>query len=126
MSPVRLKLRRTARFNLQDASRAVNGLPARSCARPGPLGNPFGWQTPQLSDHSGRSMAVRQHREWLIEGRVPHSHRKERAELLAKRERVIAMMPDLAATNLACWCRPDQRCHVDTLLAIAAGRIACK
>ena len=42
-APVRLQLRRTAGFRLQDASRAANGLPAIRVARPGPWGNPFPW-----------------------------------------------------------------------------------
>lgn len=117
--PVRLKLRRTARFNLQEASRAVNGLPARSCARPFILGNPFGWQTPQLSDHDGRRAAVRQHREWLEKGKVPASHRKERAQLLARRDKVLATLPAVRGMNLACWCGLDQLCHVDTLIELA-------
>ncbi|MEU6714839.1 DUF4326 domain-containing protein [Nonomuraea sp. NPDC046802] len=29
---------------------------------------------------------------------------------------------ELAGRDLACWCRPDQECHADVLLAVAAGR----
>jgi hypothetical protein len=39
--PVRIQLSRRKGFNLQEHSRAVNGLPAVNCARPGPFGNPF-------------------------------------------------------------------------------------
>lgn len=39
--PVRLQLSRAKGFNLQAQSRGLNGLPARSVARPGPFGNPF-------------------------------------------------------------------------------------
>jgi hypothetical protein len=40
-APVRLRLSRARGFDLQAASRALNGLPALNVARPGPLGNPF-------------------------------------------------------------------------------------
>lgn len=116
MRPIRLKLSRSARFNLQEASRAINGLPAKSCARPHLMGNPFGWQTPQLSDHNGRKLAVRQHREWLDDGKVPASRRADRAELLALREKVLAALPLYAGHNLGCFCGKDQLCHVDTLI----------
>ena len=119
MTPVRLKLRRAARFNLQEASRAINGLPAKSCARPTLMGNPFGWQTPQLDDHTGRRNAVRDHRAWLIEGKVPHSHWKERDDLLKLRARVLAELPKYRGHNLGCWCGLDQLCHVDTVLELA-------
>lgn len=117
--PVRLKLSRAARFNLQAASLAINGLSAVSCARPHLLGNPFGWQTPQLSQHSGRRLAVQQHREWLVDGKVPHSHRKDHLELMARRDRVLARIPSLAGHNLACFCGLDQACHVDLILELA-------
>ncbi len=117
--PVRLKLRRTARFNLQEASRAINGLPARSCARPHIFGNPFGWQTPQLGDHACRAHAVRDHQRWLDTGAIPSSHRSQRAALAERRERVLAAIPDLVGHNLGCWCGLDQACHVDYLLFLA-------
>lgn len=28
---------------------------------------------------------------------------------------------ELAGHDLACWCRPDQECHADVLLRVAAG-----
>lgn len=119
IAPVRLQLRRTARFNLQAASLAINGLPARSCARPTLMGNPFGWQTPQLTEHGGRRLAVRQHRVWLIDAIVPRTEWKRRAELLELRDRVLAGLPEYRAHNLGCWCGLDQLCHVDTVLECA-------
>lgn len=41
IAPVRLQLSRQKGFDLQAHSRAVNGLPAVNCARPGKLGNPY-------------------------------------------------------------------------------------
>src|SRR6218665_2387381 len=39
--PVRMQVSRKAGFNLQEASHALNGLPAKLVTRPGPWGNPF-------------------------------------------------------------------------------------
>ena len=39
IAPVRMRLSRAKGFNLQAASRAINGLPAVNCARPGKWGN---------------------------------------------------------------------------------------
>lgn len=120
MNPVRLKLSRKRGFDLQAASRAINGLPAKSCARPHLLGNPFGWQTPQLDHHTGRRYAVQHHREWLIEGKIPGgTPRAQIAPLLRLRERVLAELPNIRGHNLGCWCGLDQLCHVDTYLELA-------
>ena len=47
---------------------------------------------------------------------------KDRAKVKAQ-ERVIAAMQkdlrELRGRKLACWCRPDQRCHADVLLHLA-------
>lgn len=119
VKPVRIQLRRAARWNLQEASLAINGLPAKSCARPTIMGNPFGWQTPQLSDHSGRRLAVQDHRAWLINSRVPATMRSKRADLMAQRELVLLALQDYRGHNLACFCGLDQACHVDTILELA-------
>lgn len=120
MNPVRLKLSRARGFDLQAASRAINGLPARSCARPGSLGNPFGWQTPQLDAHTGRFYAVENHREWLAAGKIPGgTPRAQIGPLRELREKVLAMLPEIRDHNLGCWCGLDQLCHVDTLLELA-------
>lgn len=120
IKPVRIQLRRTARWNLQAVSLAINGLPARSCARPGALGNPFGWQTPQLDHHTGRIYAVRHHREWLLEGKIPGGTPRAQIEpLRLRREQVLAILPALRGHNLGCFCGEHQACHVDTLLELA-------
>src|SRR3990167_8314114 len=41
VAPVRLQLSRRKGFRLQEVSRAINGLEAVICARPGRHGNPF-------------------------------------------------------------------------------------
>ncbi|GAA5085731.1 hypothetical protein HNP84_010207 [Thermocatellispora tengchongensis] len=35
---------------------------------------------------------------------------------------VAAARRELAGHDLACWCRPDQPCHADVLLDVAAGK----
>jgi len=117
MSPARIKLSRARGFDLQAASRALNGLPARSCARPGLLGNPFGWQTPQLDAHTGRRYAVEDHRKWLESGKIPGGTPRAQIEpLRERRDLVLLLLPQIRAHNLGCWCGLDQLCHVDTLL----------
>ena len=32
-------------------------------------------------------------------------------------------LADLAGHNLACWCKPDQPCHADTLIELANGAV---
>ena len=41
MRPLRMQLSRKRGFDLQAASHALNGLPAKRVTRPGPWGNPF-------------------------------------------------------------------------------------
>jgi len=71
-------------------------------ARPTRWGNPF-----LVAEH-GRAEAVQLYREWLA----------GRAGLLA------AARSELAGRDLACWCRPDEECHADVLLAVANGGVS--
>lgn len=113
MKPVRIVLSRRAGFDLQGISRALNGLPAQSVARPGPWGNPFTiaevMEETGLAKDAAQAEAVGRYGRWIkgeIEGaRVPPTLAKIRAELGGK--------------NLACWCREGSPCHVDTLLLLA-------
>lgn len=113
MKPVRITLSRRAGFDLQVLSRAINGLPAQSVARPGPWGNPF--SIDDLADETGLDRAAAQ-----VEAVCRH------AQWVAG-ERSIAKVPPsiedirqaLSGKNLACWCREGTPCHVDTLLKLA-------
>jgi len=89
--PVRLRLSRAKGFNLQALSRATNGLPAVSVARPSKWGNPF---TSENSD--GIDPVLR--------------FACEAAPLLPVEE--------LRGKNLACWCRTNN-CHAAILLEFA-------
>ena len=130
-SPIRLRLSRAKGFNLQAASRAINGLPAVNCARPGKWGNPWwsiregAWwfvEGPGLSpgqrfgNKCGASMvAVNLFRCW-VDGLV--------GLLADRRAQILAEVPSLRNHNLACWCplpapgEPDH-CHAAVLLEIA-------
>ena len=151
--PVRLRLSRQRGFNLQAASRAINGMPAVSVARPGPWGNPFNFRPSACcwlalsygcrGDAAGRQRAsVFAFCDWIAPeaptGQVVAMDRQVVVVTLGKRQKVpigpkvgagvapstAAIVEQLAGRNLACWCRLGEPCHADVLLAIAAGRPA--
>jgi hypothetical protein len=121
-TPVRLRLSRAKGFDLQAASRALNGLDAVNCARPGRWGNPvvalrcwyhgpipalglpeFDAVTAADADREGRLIAV-------------ELYRREVAPNLD--------VTPLRGRNLACWCK-EPPCHVDVLLGLA-NRPVCE
>jgi hypothetical protein len=95
--PVRLQLSRKAGFNLQAASRAINGLEAVNVARPSKWGNPYKVGTCLIPD---RRAAVEAFAANLPIGK-------------------IAGIDKLRGKNLACWCHKGQECHADILIKIA-------
>lgn len=125
MTPVRLRLSRKAGFNLQDHSRAVNGLPAVNITRPGKWGNPhvalrcwfhqgiagrppFDAVTAADADREGAAIAVALFRhDWEMVMKAP-SYGRARESLA-----------ELRGKNLACWCKPGASCHADVLLELA-------
>ena len=100
MTPARIQLRRTKGFRLQDASRALNGLAALSCARPSDRGNPF-----KVGRDGTAAECVELYRHEM----------KVRAPI----EWHQAWLAKLSGKNLACFCPLDQPCHVDVLLEMA-------
>jgi len=100
--PIRLQLSRKKGFNLQDASKAANGLDAVNVARPSKWGNPM-----VISDCLALGYSLEQcqigavdgHRQYLEEQKIDVS--------------------ELRGKNLACWCKPGDPCHADTLLELA-------
>ena len=58
--PVRLSLSRRKGFNLQENSRAANGLAAKTVARPGCWGNPF-----VIGRDGTQAECVARYRDWL-------------------------------------------------------------
>lgn len=123
--PVRLQLSRRRGFDLQQWSRAVNGLDAVKADRSTRLGNPFrvtsatatscggtkivwvvgGWSAPAMwiKDDKTEALAIsiRAYRAWIT--------RPENAGLLARAR----------GKNLACWCAEGAPCHADVLLELA-------
>ncbi len=122
-TPVRLRLSRKAGFNLQDHSRAVNGLPAVHVARRSKWGNPhvalrtwyhqgiagrppFDAVTAADADREGAAIAVALFRESL-----------EAALAGMRGDFVRESLAELRGKNLACWCK--RPCHADVLLELA-------
>lgn len=114
--PVRLRLSRAKGFNLQEHSRAVNGLPAVNCARPSKWGNPF---VVGLKRKLGRRAAL---------GYIDAPNMEEAVR--AYREKIMlhgppAALHELRGKNLACWCKIGAACHCDVLLELA-NRQTCE
>lgn len=105
--PKRIQLRRAAGFRLQDESLALNGLPARSVARPGPFGNPF-----VVTDDRGPAACVFAFRTWLTVEGCDAGMPEAKAEILRR-------LPEIRGHNLGCWCQINCTCHADVLLDLA-------
>jgi len=138
IQPVRLQLSRRRGFNLQEHSRAINGLGAINCARPSLWSNPFvigepsGWQfydggdTKPLIASMSRETVI-----WLYESMVsgvlsPEMHPAGHAWAKRFNEKMHRTHPAeamhrLRGHNLACWCKPSDACHCDVLLELANG-----
>jgi hypothetical protein len=110
--PIRLQLSRKPGFNLQELSRAANGLPAVNVARPSKWGNP---RRVGMYRSYGPEDAVHDYRRWL--DREPGYRSWE--NIYGKPPTFECIRAELAGKNLACWCRPGAPCHADALLEIA-------
>ena len=120
MKPRRIRLSRTKGFRLQLASRALNGLAACNCARPGKWGNPYRADPAYADDYCRMAVAI---------------HRDHIENALANWPSMREALAELAGHNLACWCRLCEAhaagkplgitceacapCHADTLLELA-------
>jgi hypothetical protein len=107
--PVRLQLSRKRGFNLQELSRATNGLEAVSVVRPHSTFQNR-WKIGTHSNRLGR--AVETTAEAVECFRLTSGWATEAHMIGYVRER-------LAGKNLACWCQPGLRCHADVLLELA-------
>jgi hypothetical protein len=115
-APQRMQLSRHAGFSLQNASRRLNGLPARRVTRPGPWGNPFSIDDTMrrygLDRAAAQEKAVGLCAAWLRGTLDPGlSPGPPPGRDAIRRE--------LKGHNLACWCKPGTPCHGDVLLEIA-------
>lgn len=116
MKPQRVQLSRKAGFNLQQASKKLNGLPAKRITRPGPWGNPFTIDDTAakygLDPDAAQVKAVELCGLWLrgkLDEKLSPGDPPSRADIRA----------ELAGHNLACWCRPGTPCHADVLIELA-------
>ena len=118
MKPSRMQLSRKAGFNLQAASKALNGLPAKRITRPGKWGNPFTIEDTARAYHldpgAAQAKAVELCGLWLrgkLDQRLSPGDPPSRVEIRA----------ELSGHNLACWCKPGTPCHADVLVELANG-----
>ena len=113
-----MQVKRQAGFNLQEASRAINGLPAKLVTRPGKWGNPFSIDDVarkyKLDRDAAQAKAVAMAGEWLrgtLDKKLSPGPAPSREEIRA----------ELKGYNLACWCKPGTPCHAEVLLELANG-----
>lgn len=109
--PVRLQLRRTRGYRLQEVSRAVNGLEAVKVDRTTRWGNHIVVGEPRGIGH----------RPWTAEDAVAQYREETEAALSADRpdgSEPLDLSP-LRGKNLACWCKIGAPCHADVLLELA-------
>jgi hypothetical protein len=112
-TPQRIRLSRRKGFNLQEVSRALNGLEAVKVDRSTKWGNPFVAGKPAPVALPGLMVQDRRHAHSLYRGFAPLN---EKLVEMARQE--------LRGKNLACWCDFDEDpyediCHAAVLLEIA-------
>lgn len=100
--PVRIQLSRAKGFRLQEASLAINGLPAVKVDRTTKWGNPWSVQDGLTAAEAVEKFRCR---EVDLLAMAPSRHAHE--------------MEHLRGKNLACWCKPDAPCHASVLLELA-------
>lgn len=116
--PQRMQVSRKRGFDLQAASRALNGLPAKLVTRPGKWGNPFSIDDTavryRLVRADAQAKAVALAGEWLrgtLDPSLSPGPPPSRDEIRS----------ELRGHNLACWCKPGTPCHADVLIELANG-----
>lgn len=121
-APARIQLSRRRGFILQEQSRALNGLPAISVARPGLFGNPF-----RVAPGADPKPAVRSFRRFLrtwSQSQLMDATKFEDGThapiagigLIVLRNKIRANIWRLAGHNLACWCAEGRPCHANIYL----------
>jgi hypothetical protein len=132
-SPARLQLSRRAGFDLQAQSRALNGLPARSVARPGPYGNPWmvrcidghwcvddpDWFVRHWSTTKPNRRLGHENRGWCSSRRVAQRYAVWCFRVWARNQFVLTRWTPLRGQNLACWCADGDPCHAPVLIHLS-------
>ena len=116
IKPQRIILSRKKGFRLQAASKAINGLEAVNCARPGRWGNPFkvgGYA--EVPTRCGRGSSLRLVRD---AGSAVRWFNRMLREGKTQGWSLADIRVELGGKNLACWCNGGP-CHCDVLLFIA-------
>ena len=116
MKPVRIQRKRTKGWNMQDASRAINGLEAVYVGRPTVFGNPFAGPA---------DIVTFSYRQWLRTPGQVHLWPSERIITnqggisIYHKRLILSRLPELRGKNLCCWCSLSDECHADILLELA-------
>lgn len=105
--PPRIQLRRAKGWRMPEGAVIVD--------RRTPWGNPF-----VVGRDGTRAECVRWHR-LLLHGYVLVSRGISAGMLIDHRRWVASHIHLLVGKVLACWCREDQECHADELVAYAAS-----
>jgi len=110
-------------YNMQAASRAINGLPAVYVGRPTVWGNPFKPldKNPSIADYAA---CKDDYLLWVLQrktgNQIQDCYRHVMTlNLVWQRVGIIDGLPELRGHNLVCWCPLDQSCHGDILLQLA-------
>ena len=94
-------------------------------SRPSRWGNPFTieWaklgREPDMSDERARAIVVDCYRWWLTDAAWADQFRSD--VLPVRRAWILEHVHELAGKDLCCWCKTDEPCHADILLALANG-----
>ena len=113
MKPVRIQRKRTAGYNMQAASRAINGLDCIYVGRPTRWGNPF-----FIGVDGDATVCVRRYADML----TPYHHHGKNSSLenlLLSIANLEDIQNALRGKNLSCFCLLGSPCHADVLLSIA-------
>lgn len=106
--PVRIQRKRTKGYNMQEHSRAINGLDAVYVGRPSRWGNPY-----VVGKDGDANECVRKYAEELC----PYTHHGGNLEdFYVSEANLTDIEQSLKGKNLACFCALDQPCHADLLL----------
>jgi len=123
VKPARMQRKRTKGWNMQEASRAINGLDAVYVGRPSKWGNL--WPTAEMyrqwiaGEHFDLYVEAINRREWWDKhnrGFVLSPHDGNTPHRLTL---ILYHLPELRGKNLCCWCSLTDECHGDVLLELA-------
>lgn len=120
IQPVRIQLRRTAGFRLQEISQALNGREAVKVTRgkgaAGKWGNPYAIE---LAFNRGFMVTHLPTGRIVVDWCEKEREAVESAVRLFETFALCLPVHELRGKNLACFCPLDAPCHADVLLALA-------